>query len=115
MWFLIVVWVVLVVPVYIPCVLRGALRFLIKHILSKKIVAWVLRIMFVVFNVIHWRYDYISDISLCFRIWNDSSFASNIAGVIVESGTEIRNKSKGKMLLFFLKTKVDEGIFFCCC
>ncbi|XP_062150833.1 nicastrin isoform X2 [Alnus glutinosa] len=29
------------------------------------------------------------------RIWNDSSFASNIAGVIVESGTEIRNESKG--------------------
>lgn len=29
------------------------------------------------------------------RIWNDSSFASNIAGVIVESGTEIQNKLKG--------------------
>ncbi|KAE8021938.1 hypothetical protein FH972_007785 [Carpinus fangiana] len=28
-------------------------------------------------------------------IWNDSSFASNIAGVIVELGTEMRNKSKG--------------------
>lgn len=67
--------------------------------------------MFVVFDVIHWRYDCISDISLCFRIWNDASFASNIAGVIVESGTEIRNKLEGKMLLFFLKTKVDEGIF----
>jgi hypothetical protein len=68
--------------------------------------------MFVVFNVIHWRYDYISDISLCFRIWNDSSFASNIAGVIVELGTEMRNKSKGKVPLFFLKTKLDKGIFF---
>jgi hypothetical protein len=68
--------------------------------------------MFVVFNVFYWRYDYISDISLCFRIGNDSSFASNIAGVIVELGTEMRNKSKGKVPLFFLKTKLDKGIFF---
>ncbi|XP_059449288.1 nicastrin isoform X2 [Corylus avellana] len=29
------------------------------------------------------------------RIWNDSNFASNIAGVLVESGTEMRNKSEG--------------------
>ena len=54
-------------------------------------------------SVIHWKFNYIFDICLFFRIWNDSSFASNIAGVIVESGTEIQNKLKGKILLFTLK------------
>lgn len=54
-------------------------------------------------NVFCWKFNYILDICLFFRIWNDSSFASNIAGVIVESGTEIQNKLKGKMLLFTLK------------
>jgi len=59
--------------------------------------------MFVDSIVIRWKFNYIFDICLFFRIWNDSSFASNIAGVIVESGTEIQNKLKGKILLFTLK------------
>lgn len=38
-------------------------------------------------------------ISACCRILNDTTFASNIAGVLVESGPDIQNKLKGKVQL----------------
>jgi hypothetical protein len=43
-----------------------------------------------------------SDICFCFRISNDSSFAKNIGGVLVEQGMDSQIKLKGKCRLLLV-------------